>query len=57
MKFLTILVVALFAIGMNAENIEQEDGKLLVTKNIHNNYVVESLDVTVKYTIYNAGNQ
>jgi hypothetical protein len=25
MKFLTILGVALFAIGMNAENIEQED--------------------------------
>ncbi len=58
MKFLSAICVLLLAIGlMNAENIEQEDGKLLVTKNIHNNYVVEGLDITVKYTIYNAGNQ
>ena len=35
---------------------DSEDAKLLVAKNILNNYIVEGLDVTIKYNIYNIGN-
>jgi len=35
---------------------ESEDAKLLVAKNILNNYIVQDLDITLKYTIYNVGN-
>jgi len=34
-----------------------EDAKLLVLKNVMNNYVVEGTDIVVKYSIYNIGNQ
>ena len=35
---------------------ETEDANLLVVKNILNNYIVEGLDVEVRYNIYNTGN-
>ena len=37
--------------------VDYEEGKVLITKNVLNNYVVENQDVTVKYTAYNVGNQ
>ena len=35
---------------------ETEDANLLVVKNILNNYIVEGLDVSIKYSIFNTGN-
>ncbi len=35
---------------------ESEDANLLVVKNILNNYIVEGLDVEVRYNIFNTGN-
>lgn len=66
MKLLNL--IALFALGMlasfaradttvNAGSEDLEDARLLVVKTILNNYMVESLDVSVKYTIYNIGNR
>lgn len=35
---------------------DSNDAKLLVSKNVLNNYVVEGQNLTVKYTVYNIGN-
>lgn len=40
----------------NVLDIDNEDAKLLVAKNILNNYIVEGADVAIKYNIYNVGN-
>jgi len=37
-------------------NEDLEDAKLLVAKNVLNNYVVEGLNLTIRYNIYNIGN-
>lgn len=34
---------------------ESNEAKLLVSKSVLNNYVVEGLNLTVKYTVYNIG--
>jgi len=40
----------------SAVNDDSNDAKLLVSKTVLNNYVVEGQNLTVKYTVYNIGN-
>jgi hypothetical protein len=62
MKFSILLCVISYII-LNQCNfiqnliVDYEEGKVLVTKNILNNYVVENQDVAVRYTAYNVGTQ
>lgn len=66
MKFLHL--IALFALGLlsisvaadtavDSGNEDLEDARLLVVKTLLNNFLVEGLDMSVKYTIYNIGNR
>jgi translocon-associated protein subunit beta len=42
---------------IQSANIDETEGaKILVTKNLLNNYLVEGLDIQIKYNIYNIGN-
>lgn len=57
MRITLFLLAALVCTLTSAALIEEsEDAKLLVVKNILNNYVVQDLDITIKYTIFNIGN-
>jgi len=58
--FLATIVVFLLAGFLSLTNAagtadDSEDAKLLVQKNVLNNFVVEGFDTTVKYTIFNVG--
>ena len=54
--FLTLSIFAVLATVNSSVLDDSEDAKLLVAKNILNNYIVEGLDVTIRYNIYNIGN-
>lgn len=56
MKLLALLLVVSVQL-INSSVLESEDAKLLVTKNVLNNFLVENMDITVKYTIFNIGTQ
>lgn len=53
MKYFVLLALFVLASG----NLEEEGGaRLLVSKQILNKYLVENMDIIVKYTVYNTGN-
>jgi translocon-associated protein subunit beta len=55
MKLILIFILAVIstvsAIGLD----DSDDAQLFVVKTIQNNYIVQDLDVSIKYTIYNTG--
>ncbi|RNA25209.1 translocon-associated subunit beta [Brachionus plicatilis] len=58
MKCVIFLICALLANFVYSETVvadELEDAKLLIAKNVLNNYIVEGLNLTIKYTIHNIG--
>lgn len=57
MKFLALsLVVCLAFVSSCRADEEVSKARLLVAKQILNKYLVEDMDVVVKYTMYNVGN-
>ena len=57
MVSIQFLVLAVILISSSIAAIEEtNDAKLLVSKAVLNNYVVEGQNLTVKYTVYNIGN-
>lgn len=50
-----VFVLFLTAITVNCNTEEESGPRLLVSKQILNKYLVESMDIIVKYTIYNVG--
>lgn len=57
-QMMKYVVCALAVFALASGNTEEEGGpRLLVSKQILNRYLVENMDVVVKYTIHNIGSQ
>jgi hypothetical protein len=55
-QYLVFAAILLSGSIFSAVSDESNDAKLLVSKTVLNNYVVEGQNLTVKYTVYNIGN-
>lgn len=51
-----VFALLLTALSVNCNTEEDSGPRLLVSKQILNKYLVESMDIIVKYTIFNVGN-
>ena len=49
-----LFIAIVSAVVVFASDLEPQ-GKLLASKNVENNFIVENRDLTIKYTIYNVG--
>jgi len=51
-------ILCLFALALiQMVACDSDDAKVLVTKNVLNNYIVENMDIVIKYSAYNIGQQ
>lgn len=56
MNFNVFLLIALSLCSSTFANEEETGPKLLVSKQVLNKYLVENMDIVVKYTLFNIGN-
>ncbi|KAB0801027.1 hypothetical protein PPYR_05381 [Photinus pyralis] len=55
MDIRNLFVLLFVIIGVNSNNEEESGPRLLVSKHILNKYLVENMDILIKYTIFNVG--
>nr|QBH72914.1 translocon-associated protein, beta subunit precursor [Liposcelis bostrychophila] len=55
MKILALLLIGIFSFAKSTGEDEYTGARLLVSKQILNKYLVEDMDILLKYTLYNVG--
>ncbi|PNF41412.1 Translocon-associated protein subunit beta [Cryptotermes secundus] len=55
MKILNFIFLVTLAVYINGNEEEETAARLLISKQILNKYLVEDMDIVVKYTLYNVG--
>ncbi|KAK4872310.1 hypothetical protein RN001_016434 [Aquatica leii] len=55
MEIRTVIFLFALLLGVNSNNEEESGPRLLVSKHILNKYLVENMDILVKYSLFNIG--